>query len=110
MDFLPVQQGLFGLYLGCSLAPNHKGMPTLGRNDKTDFLRRQVLTAEHPRWPDHRFRARWLNYQLEHHLFPSMPRHAVGGHCVPSWSTDLAGRSPPPDGDTGLTQALNVPC
>jgi fatty acid desaturase len=27
--FLAVQQGLFGLYLGCSFAPNHKGMPTL---------------------------------------------------------------------------------
>ena len=27
--FALVQQGLFGLYLGCSFAPNHKGMPTL---------------------------------------------------------------------------------
>ena len=27
--FVVVQQGLFGLYLGCSFAPNHKGMPTL---------------------------------------------------------------------------------
>jgi len=27
--FLAVHQGLFGLYLGCSFAPNHKGMPTL---------------------------------------------------------------------------------
>jgi fatty acid desaturase len=26
--FVVVQQGLFGLYLGCSFAPNHKGMPT----------------------------------------------------------------------------------
>jgi fatty acid desaturase len=27
--FMIVQQGLFGLYLGCSFAPNHKGMPIL---------------------------------------------------------------------------------
>lgn len=27
--FVLVQQGLFGLYLGCSFAPSHKGMPTL---------------------------------------------------------------------------------
>ena len=26
--FVVVHQGLFGLYLGCSFAPNHKGMPT----------------------------------------------------------------------------------
>ena len=29
--FIVVQQGLFGLYLGCSFAPNHKGMPILDR-------------------------------------------------------------------------------
>ena len=27
--FILVQQGLFGLYLGCFFAPDHKGMPTL---------------------------------------------------------------------------------
>src|ERR1700742_2294258 len=27
--FILVQQGLFGFYLGCSFAPNHKGMPVL---------------------------------------------------------------------------------
>ena len=30
MVFILVQQGVFGLYLGCSFAPNHKGMPVLG--------------------------------------------------------------------------------
>src|ERR1700761_155697 len=43
--FVLVQQGLFGFYLGCSFAPNHKGMPVLAACDKTDFLRRQVLTS-----------------------------------------------------------------
>ena len=32
--FVVVQQGLFGLYLGCSFAPNHKGMPTLTDADQ----------------------------------------------------------------------------
>ena len=73
--FIATQQGLFGLYLGCSFAPNHKGMPALSPEDDRDFLRRQVLTSRN-------VRGYWLtdaalgglNYQIEHHLFPSMPR------------------------------------
>jgi fatty acid desaturase len=73
--FLVVQQGLFGLYLGCAFAPNHKGMPTLTRDDELDFLRRQVLTSRNvagSRLVD--FMLGGLNYQIEHHLFPNMPR------------------------------------
>jgi hypothetical protein len=72
--FVVVHQGLFGLYLGCSFAPNHKGMPTLSDADQLDFLRRQVPTSRNvagSRLVD------WglggLNYQIEHHLFPNMP-------------------------------------
>ena len=32
--FILVQQGLFGFYLGCSFAPNHKGMPVLNASDR----------------------------------------------------------------------------
>jgi fatty acid desaturase len=73
--FIVVQQGLFGLYLGCSFAPNHKGMPILAATDKSDFLRRQVLTSRNVRggWLTD-FVLGGLNYQIEHHLFPSMPR------------------------------------
>ena len=73
--FIVVQQGLFGLYLGCSFAPNHKGMPILDAGDQTDFLRRQVLTSRNVRggWLTD-FALGGLNYQIEHHLFPSMPR------------------------------------
>jgi len=73
--FLAVQQALFGLYLGCAFAPNHKGMPMLAAGDRTDFLRRQVLTSRNVRGSrlvD--FALGGLNYQIEHHLFPSMPR------------------------------------
>jgi hypothetical protein len=44
-----VQQGLFGVYLGASFAPNHKGMPVVGEDEKVDFLRRQVLTSRNIR-------------------------------------------------------------
>jgi fatty acid desaturase len=73
--FIVVQQGLFGLYLGCSFAPNHKGMPILDAADQNDFLRRQVLTSRNVRggWLTD-FALGGLNYQIEHHLFPSMPR------------------------------------
>jgi fatty acid desaturase len=73
--FIVVQQGLFGLYLGSSFAPNHKGMPILDGSDEIDFLRRQVLTSRNVRggWLTD-FALGGLNYQIEHHLFPSMPR------------------------------------
>jgi fatty acid desaturase len=76
--FVAVQQGLFGLYLGCAFAPNHKGMPILAEDDHTDFLRRQVLTSRNVRGGRLVDLALGgLNYQIEHHLFPSMPRPAL---------------------------------
>jgi fatty acid desaturase len=73
--FVVVHQGLFGLYLGCAFAPNHKGMPSLSAADAADYLRRQVLTSRNVRghWMTD-FVLGGLNYQIEHHLFPSMPR------------------------------------
>jgi len=73
--FVLVQQGLLGLYLGCSFAPNHKGMAVLDAADRRDFLRRQVLTSRNVRGGvlvD--LVLGGLNYQIEHHLFPNMPR------------------------------------
>jgi fatty acid desaturase len=73
--FVAVQQGLFGLYLGCAFAPNHKGMPVLSEQDKMDFLRRQVTTSRNVSGgPLVETLLGGLNYQIEHHLFPSMPR------------------------------------
>ncbi|WP_316774250.1 fatty acid desaturase family protein [Streptomyces sasae] len=72
--FLAVNQCLFGVYLGCTFAPNHKGMPTFTGDERPDFLRRQVLTSRNVRGG--RFidvLLGGLNYQIEHHLFPSMP-------------------------------------
>jgi fatty acid desaturase len=73
--FIGVQLAIFGLYMGASFAPNHKGMPVLPKDSKVDFLRRQVLTSRNIRggWAMNIFMG-GLNYQIEHHLFPSMPR------------------------------------
>jgi fatty acid desaturase len=73
--FIVVHQGLMGVYLGCSFAPNHKGMPILTRDEQLDHLRKQVLTSRNisgGRWVDGLLGG--LNYQIEHHLFPHMPR------------------------------------
>jgi fatty acid desaturase len=76
--FLLIQQGVFGLYLGCSFAPNHKGMTMFGEDEKVDFLRRQVVTSRNIRgnWFTD-FALGGLNYQIEHHLFPSLPRPSL---------------------------------
>ena len=73
--FFGVQMALFGVFLGGSFAPNHKGMPIIPAGMKVDFLRRQVLTSRNIKGGvavD--FAMGGLNYQVEHHLFPSMPR------------------------------------
>jgi fatty acid desaturase len=73
--FLGVQLAVFGLYMGASFAPNHKGMPILANNSNVDFLRRQVLTSRNVSggsWVDYFMGG--LNHQVEHHLFPTMPR------------------------------------
>ncbi|NES28760.1 acyl-CoA desaturase [Micromonospora terminaliae] len=73
--FAAVHQGLWGLYMGCAFAPNHKGMPMPTAEDDLDFLRKQVLTSRNVRggrFVDVALGA--LNYQIEHHLFPNMPR------------------------------------
>ncbi len=73
--FLGVQLAVFGVYMGAAFAPNHKGMPVIAPEAKIDFFSKQVRTSRNISggwW------ATWLlgglNYQVEHHLFPSMSR------------------------------------
>ena len=87
--FILVHQAFLGLYLGATFAPNHKGMPLIEKNSPLDFLRRQVLTARNvTSHPIVDFCYAGLNYQVEHHLFPSMPRknlkeaqHIIKAYC-----------------------------
>ena len=77
--FIAVHQAMFGLYMGSVFAPNHKGMPTISQESQLDFVRKQVLTSRNVR--GHAvtdFIYGGLNYQIEHHLFPSMPRNKLG--------------------------------
>lgn len=73
--FLGVQLIVFGVYMGCTFAPSHKGMPVVPADAKIDFFRRQVLVSRNITGPQFMtFAMGGLNYQVEHHLFPSMPR------------------------------------
>ncbi|MEV7091178.1 acyl-CoA desaturase [Streptomyces sp. NPDC093085] len=101
--FAVINQMILGLHLGMAFAPNHKGMEMPDPENSKDWghLRRQVLTSRNVRgglFTD------WflggLNYQIEHHLFPSMPRPhlrlaqpLVRAHCralgVPYTETGL---------------------
>ena len=73
--FLGVQLAVFGVYMGATFAPNHKGMPVIDRAAKIDFFSKQMRTSRN-------ISGGWwattllggLNYQVEHHLFPSMAR------------------------------------
>jgi len=73
--FLGVQLAVFGVYMGASFAPNHIGMEVVPEGAKLDFLNKQVLTGRNVKG------GAWmtafmggLNFQIEHHLFPSMSR------------------------------------
>lgn len=73
--FLGVQLAVFGVYMGASFAPNHKGMPIIAADAKLDFFSKQVRTSRNVRggwWAT--ILMGGLNYQVEHHLFPSMSR------------------------------------
>jgi len=73
--FIGVQLAVFGVYMGASFAPNHKGMPIIPADAKLDFFSKQVLTSRNVSggmWASALFGG--LNYQVEHHLFPNMPR------------------------------------
>lgn len=77
--FILVHKSLEGLNIGSAFAPNHKGMPILARDTELDFLRRQVITSRNIRpniLTDLLYGG--LNYQIEHHLFPNIPRNKLG--------------------------------
>ncbi len=76
LGYFAISQGISGVYNGMVFAPNHKGMPVFAADADLDFLRGQVLTSRNVRghWFTDLFYG-GLNYQVEHHLFPTMPRN-----------------------------------
>ncbi len=76
--FMLVHQTLFGLYMGSVFAPNHKGMLVTHKASRIDFLHRQVLASRNIKPnPLVDFWLGGLNYQIEHHLFPTIPRNKL---------------------------------
>jgi fatty acid desaturase len=76
--FIAVHRGLFGMFMVSIFAPNHKAMPVLERESQLDFLHRQVLTSRNViAHPITDFWYGGLNYQIEHHLFPRLPRNKL---------------------------------
>lgn len=78
LAFLAISQAAFGIYNSSVFATNHKGMPVIRAGGRMDFLHEQVLTSRNVRGG--RFTDFWfggLNYQVEHHLFPAMPRNRL---------------------------------
>ena len=47
--FVGVQMAVFGVYMGASFAPNHKGMALIPSDARLDFLSKQVLTSRNIR-------------------------------------------------------------
>jgi fatty acid desaturase len=73
--FVAVSQVVLGIGLGAVFAPNHKGMLAYHDGEKPDWLHRQVLTSRNIRAGGVLdFLYGGLNFQIEHHLFPMMPR------------------------------------
>ena len=76
--FLLVGNPVVGFYILNVFAPNHKGMPQLGRGVKLSFIEQQIITARniYGHWlTDYVYLG--LNYQIEHHLFPYCPRNKL---------------------------------
>lgn len=67
---------LWGVYFGSIVASNHKGMKVMEGEEQLGFVERQILTTRNVRngiITDYIYGG--LNNQLEHHLFPTMPRN-----------------------------------
>jgi len=66
---------LLGIYMGLIFSPNHYGMPILSPENGMGYIHEQISTTRNitPGIFNDIFYG-GLNYQIEHHLFPTMPR------------------------------------
>ena len=100
--FILVQQAIFGFYLASVFAPNHKGMLIVEEHMNLDYMLTQILTARNVK--SHPFTDYWyggLNFQIEHHLFPTMAENKLreaqkiikqfcAEHRIPYYETSMA--------------------
>eukprot|EP00210_Caulerpa_lentillifera_P004216 g4021.t1 len=72
--FLLICQAISGFLLGFAFVQSHNGMEVHGQN--MDFVTSQVISTRNITYsPFVNFFMGGLNFQIEHHLFPTMPRH-----------------------------------
>lgn len=76
--FCLISQALGGLFIGIVFTVGHNAMEVLTEKEmrNTDFVRMQVRTTRDvdPHWFTDWF-CGGLNYQVEHHIWPTIPRH-----------------------------------
>ena len=82
--FALVHQGIFGLYNSAVFAPNHKLAEFLKAGHAYGVIRKQVLTSTNVTGGSVIDAGMGgLNYQIEHHLFPKLPRwNLAKAHAV----------------------------
>lgn len=76
--FIVVHQCMFGLCLFSVFGPNHIGQIVLPEDHQYDYLEQQVITSQNVQaglLTDFWFGG--LNHQIEHHLFPTVPRNRL---------------------------------
>ena len=73
--FFFLSKGVFGGYIGSVFIINHTGMPVFNKGDDIDFLWGQVTSSRNVKaHPFTDVMMCGINAQIEHHLFPQMPR------------------------------------
>jgi fatty acid desaturase/predicted heme/steroid binding protein len=102
---LYLAQGFGGIMLAAVFSVNHNGMPIVSKDDSAtmSFYQLSVITGRNVLpGPLVSWFTGGLNYQIEHHIFPSLPRHnfhliteRVGNLCrkhnIPYHQTTLWG-------------------
>jgi fatty acid desaturase len=72
--FLATVFAFVAVYMGFVFAPNHKGMPELDTDGTFNWIQQITSTRNIiPSWPIF-YLMGGLNFQIEHHLFPTMSR------------------------------------
>lgn len=76
--FIVIHQCVFGLCLFSVFGPNHIGQIVLPEDHDYDYLHQQAITSQNVQpglFVDFWFGG--LNHQIEHHLFPTVPRNRL---------------------------------
>lgn len=96
-----------GFYLSNIFAPNHKGMPQIPEGTTISFLEQQIITSRNitPSWFVD-FIYVGLNYQIEHHLFPTCPRNKL--HQITPYVLEICARTGLAYTQAGILQSNRI--